>query len=1107
MQTSCRGSWKVKPQSPTYSRRISVYFGSLDVGVKVRDDVTLPSDIHGHGRLNHLRQKRDTITYALEYIVVVEVNVSELVFMQQLKSFSLQLDNSTKISTVDITTVCQLNNTGYQCRCEDQYVWPCDKCMEYGQCNGTTKSSCYCINGIPNDGKFCQPLHDMSNGKTPKNMSLTIDEKFDIALTDPTSVKFQNYKSTLENAINDSYRNMSGYRLGSAKILRFRPGSIIVDFTITTTMNDLDFSSANSALSQVLTKEGFKVAENSFAYTEEYDLVQSPGKIYPLQDVQFNCAVPNDVKGNIQWRVGGVDPSLNPVKYNILNNTRTLKVINASAVDSGIYECITQNNSLRFIQWQRIVIQPYPNIQVNPDKVYKCDTVSIPLQCCAHSSYTVVWTKDSLAPLTPPGPGSGCIVYNYTVRKQDCEAGDKKVIFTCRLSDNSLSVFNYSSKNVSISTTLKAFTCTDSSFGVGIVNQIAFRHCNGNETGLQWAECKETGQWSIISNNCTLRAIQELTEIAEYLDIEEVPVFAANLSQIAMNNSDIITTVPVNLLKVVDLLSKLATISKTESFTVDKNVMMDFLKTVNVITSEKAQATWKSLNDGDASRNTCSVLLQAIENIGSSLSNDSFSIEMSYIRLVRNLSSFIHETFITNSTTQIRFPETSRVFPVTVIIFSALNVVLPVRNANSDSSQTQASIGDLAVIEGESAVNKVSLVFDVKNKSLGKAQCVFWNFSLLNGIGAWDSTGCELKPQSSQAERLTCECNHTTSFSILMSPPDFPDNDALTYITYIGVCISMGSLVLCLIIESLTWKSMSKTDTSYMRHVSTVNIALALLVADICFIIGAAIGKKGQKTPVGPCSTVTFFIHFFYLALFFWMLLSALLLLYRTVIVFSRMSRTMMMTIAFTVGYGAPLIIALVTVAATSGNGGYIQEEDTCWLNWNKTKAILAFVIPALVIVLINLLVLITIVYKIMMSGIGARIQRDEKHTIVMIARCVGILTPLFGLTWGFGIGTMVSSAFGIHLVFAILNSLQGFFILVFGTLLDKKIFGALLRRWRWTNMSSNLTGSTSEGTSASNRRGFYHVFPSRYGYNLSDAAYSSHVPSNITESFKFTDK
>lgn len=44
-------------------------------------------------------------TYALEFIVVVEVNVSEVILIQQLKSsVGLQIDNSTTISTVNITT-------------------------------------------------------------------------------------------------------------------------------------------------------------------------------------------------------------------------------------------------------------------------------------------------------------------------------------------------------------------------------------------------------------------------------------------------------------------------------------------------------------------------------------------------------------------------------------------------------------------------------------------------------------------------------------------------------------------------------------------------------------------------------------------------------------------------------------------------------------------------------------------------------------------------------------------------------------------------------------------------------------------------------------------
>lgn len=445
---------------------------------------------------------------------------------------------------------------------------------------------------------------------------------------------------------------------------------------------------------------------------------------------------------------------------------------------------------------------------------------------------------------------------------------------------------------------------------------------------------------------------------------------------------------------------------------------------MDVVTSENAQATWESFNnDNSANRDASSVLLQSIESIGSTLSDDRFSITTANTQLMRNDSNFIQEMFNTNSTAQVGFPETNGSLLVTVIIFSALNSVLPTRKAtfNADSASIN---GDVLVIEGEQTISNISLVFDVKNKSLGNALCVFWNFNLFNGIGAWDSTGCELKPLSNQNKRLTCECNHTTSFSILMSPLS-PDSNALAYITYIGVGISLGSLVLCLVIESLVWKSVSKNDTSFMRHVSMVNIALSLLIADVCFIIGAAVGKQGQKTPVGPCSTLTFFIHFFYLALFFWMLVSALHLLYRTVIIFSRMSRTMMMIIAFPVGYGAPLIIAVVTVAATSGNKAYIQEENICWLNWDKSKALLGFVIPALLIVLINLLVLFMIAYKILRSGISASVQRDDKHAMVMIARCVGVLTPLFGLTWGFGIGTMVSPAFGIHVVFAVLNSLQ----------------------------------------------------------------------------------
>uniref|UniRef100_A0A3P8ZGG0 Uncharacterized protein n=1 Tax=Esox lucius TaxID=8010 RepID=A0A3P8ZGG0_ESOLU len=269
----------------------------------------------------------------------------------------------------------------------------------------------------------------------------------------------------------------------------------------------------------------------------------------------------------------------------------------------------------------------------------------------------------------------------------------------------------------------------------------------------------------------------------------------------------------------------------------------------------------------------------------------------------------------------------------------------------------------------------VSLTFSKLEQNLTvNPQCVFWNFSFFDNRGAWDNEGCSFK--SDMNGKVSCFCNHLTSFSILMST-SIPESIAyaLDLITYIGVGISMGSLVVCLIIEACVWKAMTRNNTAYMRHVSIVNIAVSLLIADIWFIIGASLIKADFQNPnetttdVPACTAATFFIHFFYLALFFWMLISGLLLFYRTILVFSHMSKSTMLAIGFSVGYGAPLIIAVVTIASTAGSGGYINGNKACWLNWDKTKALLAFVIPALAIVFINFLILIVVLYKMLRRG------------------------------------------------------------------------------------------------------------------------------------------
>ncbi|XP_037837347.1 adhesion G protein-coupled receptor F4-like [Kryptolebias marmoratus] len=217
---------------------------------------------------------------------------------------------------------------------------------------------------------------------------------------------------------------------------------------------------------------------------------------------------------------------------------------------------------------------------------------------------------------------------------------------------------------------------------------------------------------------------------------------------------------------------------------------------------------------------------------------------------------------------------------------------------------------------------------------------------------------------------------------------------------------------------------------------------LSLLVANIWFFIGAAVSDVEKILPPA-CIVATFFIHFFYLALFFWMLASALLLLYRLVKIFhGGLSERSMLAIGFSLGYGGPLIIATTTIAVTAPSDEYIQEPAVCWLNWNESKALLAFVIPALLIVVINLIIVLVVIYKMLMKKVERKAaQVDERHVLVIITRTLALLTPLFGLTWILGVGTMFfPKTREIHIAFACSNSIQGFFIWVCGTLMEKRV-------------------------------------------------------------------
>ncbi|KTF74037.1 hypothetical protein cypCar_00037255, partial [Cyprinus carpio] len=138
-----------------------------------------------------------------EYLIEIQINSMDSSITAQLWNllmfFSLPytISDSTNITEINITTVCSLNETQYQCKCEGLFVWPNDTCHSYDACDVITDGSCTCINALPIDGQFCQVL--------PSNYVIDIDVRFfDLFLVDYLRNIFRNISLplTLRHSIN-----------------------------------------------------------------------------------------------------------------------------------------------------------------------------------------------------------------------------------------------------------------------------------------------------------------------------------------------------------------------------------------------------------------------------------------------------------------------------------------------------------------------------------------------------------------------------------------------------------------------------------------------------------------------------------------------------------------------------------------------------------------------------------------------------------------------------------------------------------------------------------------------------------------------------------------
>ncbi|KAK2884035.1 hypothetical protein Q8A67_017672 [Cirrhinus molitorella] len=338
----------------------------------------------------------------------------------------------------------------------------------------------------------------------------------------------------------------------------------------------------------------------------------------------------------------------------------------------------------------------------------------------------------------------------------------------------------------------------------------------------------------------------------------------------------------------------------------------------------------------------------------------------------------------------------------------------------------------------------IRLAFPNEETGGAALTCVFWNVTEQR----WSDDGCEFV--KGPGNLAYCECNHLTSFSMLMSKHSV-SMPFLDQLTYVGLGVSICSLIVYIIIECLVWSAVVKSSLSHFRHTALLNISLCLLLADCSFLASSFPSILNETL----CLVLVVAKHYFFLAMFFWMLCLSVMLVHQLIFVFSHIGKKVYMIIGFTIGYVCPTITVAVTyVYYDQATDIPYYSSKTCWLTYQSAMqgSIHAFLFPVGTIVLVNLFSMVVVIATVLKPSGAETNKKGDKDAAKSIIKVIIFLTPVFGGTWILGLFVFLMDDFTqfltyvVHYAFTIVNSLQGFFILLTGCFAEKRVRDEILR-------------------------------------------------------------
>ncbi|XP_067361388.1 adhesion G protein-coupled receptor B2 isoform X16 [Channa argus] len=327
-------------------------------------------------------------------------------------------------------------------------------------------------------------------------------------------------------------------------------------------------------------------------------------------------------------------------------------------------------------------------------------------------------------------------------------------------------------------------------------------------------------------------------------------------------------------------------------------------------------------------------------------------------------------------------------------------------------------------------------------------QCVVWDYGNPEaGAENWGTEGCQTL--ASTTVHTKCLCSRISTYAVLAQQakdPDMGPTSLPSVPLMVGCGVSCTALLILLLIYAAFWRYIRSE-----RSIILVNFCLSILASNLLILVG-----QSQTLSKGLCTVTAAFLHFFFLASFCWVLTEAW---QSYLAVIGKMRSRLIRKRFLCLGWGLPALVVAVSVGFTRARG--YGTANYCWLSL-EGGLLYAFVGPAAVIVLVNMLIGIVVFNKLMSrDGISDKSKKQRaggpaearSRLLLKCSKC-GVISstalssatassamaslwsscvvlPLLALTWMSAVLAITdrrSTLF--QVLFAVFDSVQGFVII-----------------------------------------------------------------------------